>query len=81
MRIERTPRGFFCVVHPAYAGKNEGEEIRVIQESSAIGDYEDSMVKPGSSFLWVGENVHLNREEVEQLVGLMNFWLKTGRLG
>ena len=52
----------------------------MIQESSAIGDYENSFQKPGSSFLWVGENHHLNREEIKELVERMEYWLKSGRL-
>lgn len=41
---------------------------RLIQESSAVGDY-----------LWVGDH-HLNREEVTELITRMQHWLKTGRL-
>jgi len=78
MKAEKTPRGFVIVTHKKYTEPNKNE--RVIQESSAIGDYENSFQKPGSSFLWVGENHHLNREEIKELVERMEYWLKSGRL-
>ncbi len=53
---------------------------RLIQESSAIGDYEDSEDNVGSSYLWVGNDHHLNREEVSLLVHIMSSWLIDGRL-
>ena len=53
---------------------------RVIQESSAIGDYSDALDNPGSSFLWIGEDHHLNREQVDFLVKAMQHWLDHGRL-
>ena len=49
-------------------------------ESSAVGDYDDSVDRPGSSFLWFGDHHHLNREEVSELVGFLQHWLDTGRL-
>jgi hypothetical protein len=65
-------------MHPNYLEPHE--ETRLISESSAIGDYRDSLRCPGSSFQWVGENHHLNREEVKELVGRMQEWLKKKRL-
>jgi len=56
------------------------EIFTLIQESSAIGDYEDAFDKPGSSFLWVGRYHHLNRMEVAELIERMQHWLDTGRL-
>jgi hypothetical protein len=53
---------------------------RLIQESSAIGDYEDSFDCPGSSYLWVGDDHHLDREEVAELIENMQHWLDNGRL-
>lgn len=38
------------------------------------------MDNPGSSFLWVGNDHHLNREEVTELVSRLLWWLKTGHL-
>ncbi len=79
MKAEKTERGFIVVTHEKYQNKH-GEMTRLIQESSAIGDYEDSFDRPGSSYLWVGQDHHLNREEVAELVTRMQHWLKTGRL-
>ena len=54
--------------------------MRLFQESSAKGDYEDSLDRPGSSFLWIGRNHHLNREEVAEFVKHLQRWLDTGSL-
>jgi hypothetical protein len=78
MRIEKTERGFTVIIHPGY--KNESEDARLVQESSAIGDYDDSLDKPGSSFLWIGGNHHLNREEIRELIERLECWLTSGRL-
>lgn len=79
MRGVKTSRGFVAVEHEKYQN-TPGEFTRLIQESSAVGDYEDSFDKPGSSFLWVGSDHHLNRDEVQELVSRMQHWLKNGRL-
>lgn len=73
-----THRGFIAVMHEKYA--EQGEMTRLIQESSAIGDYPESLIIPGSSYLWVGRDHHLNREEVAELITRMQHWLKTGML-
>lgn len=79
MRADKSDRGFVSVYDGKY--QNEcGKYTRLIGESSAIGDYDDSMDKPGSSFLWVGTDHHLNREEVRELIQRMEHWLATGRL-
>lgn len=78
MRLEETGRGFEIVLHDDYAGN--GSESRLVQQSSAILDYEDSLGHPGSSALWVGKDHHLNREEVEHLVERLSRWLETGSL-
>lgn len=77
MKVEQSDRGFRYVYYPSYT---EGNPIRLVQESSAIGNYEDSFDRPGSSFLWIGSSHHLDREEVRELVDIMQSWLKTGRL-
>lgn len=78
MRVKKTERGFRMVVHETYPP--EGKESRIVQESSAIGDYDDSLSKPGSSYLWVGDHHHLNRQEVEELMKHLHCWLLTGNL-
>ncbi len=72
-------RGFTVLEHPVYAADPSRSE-RLIQESSAVGDYENSLDMPGSSFLWVGADHHLNREEVLELICHMKRWLNKGRL-
>lgn len=79
MKTENTNMGFVVVTHEKYQNK-PGKMTRLIQESSAIGDYEDSFGRPGSSYLWVGQDHHLNREEVAELIARMQYWLETGRL-
>ena len=78
MKAHKTDRGFVRVEHPAYVDSSRSELL--VGESSAIGDYEDSWDTAGSSFLWVGEHHHLNREEVAELIRRMQQWLDLGRL-
>ena len=79
MKAEKTGRGFIIVTHEKYQNK-PGEMIRLIQESSAVGDHEDSFDMPGSSFLWVGEDHHLDRDHVVELISRMEYWLENKRL-
>lgn len=79
MRTTGTIRNFRIVIHNKYASEPE-KDTRLVQESSAVGDYEDSWNKPGSSFLWIGEDHHLNREEVSELIEKLQFWLDNKRL-
>ncbi len=79
MKAKKTERGFVIVEHEKYQN-TPGEMKRLIQESSAIGDYEKSFNNPGSSYLWIGQDHHLNREEVRELINRMQCWLETGKL-
>lgn len=38
-----------------------------VQMSSAVGDYDDSLSRPGSSYLWIGDD-HVDREGVGSLI-------------
>lgn len=78
MKVEKTDRGFDVIVKDTYA--NEPQPARLLGQSSAVGDYEDSWTKPGSSFLWFGDKHHLNREEIAELIDHLNCWLNTGSL-
>jgi hypothetical protein len=52
-----------------------------LQQSSAIGDYPDALDRPGTSLVWLGtghDRMHLNREQVEWLIGRLQNWLDTG---
>ena len=75
-----TERGFQLVANAGYPPNADNKTARVVQQSSAIGDYEDSYDRPGTSFLWMGESLHLDREEVAEVVEYMQTWLKTGKL-
>lgn len=79
MKVSRTGRGFVMITQEKYQNQ-PGEMTRLVQESSAIGDYDDAMNNPGSSYLWIGNDHHLNREEVGKLIEHLQFWLDTGRL-
>ena len=78
MNLTKTQRGFGLLLHPR-RNEPEGGEIRLLQESSVIGDYPDSFDKTGSSCLWVGADHELNREEVTELVEHLQRWLATGK--
>ncbi len=78
MKIEKSNRGFTSLTHEPYTKPDA--DNRIVTESSAIGDYPDSFDKPGSSFLWFGFVHHLNREQVAEVVGHIQRWLKTGSL-
>ena len=83
MKITKSERGFEFLDHPNYLPNpltRKNELSRVVSQSSAIGDYDDSFSRPGSSFLWVGEHHHLNREEVATLVKHLRAWMRTGSL-
>ena len=77
MRLDTTERGFACIEHQTYLG---GGTLRLALESSAIGDYPDSLSKPGSSYLWLGDHFHLDREDIAELVVHLERWLETGSL-
>ena len=78
MNIVISERGFRFLMHDHYPPN--GEESRVCAESSIIGNYDDAFDKPGSSALWIGDEIHLYREEVVQLRDALTCWLETGRL-
>lgn len=77
--MTKTPRGFEKVTFEDTAGSYFS-----VQQSSAVGDYDDSLSRPGTSFLWIGpetgNRMHLNREQVDWLAKGLNYWLKTGSL-
>ena len=78
MKTEKTSRSFIIVEEEKY--QNEPDEFtRLIQESSAYGNYKHSDI-PGSSFLWIGQDHHLNREQVKELIKHLKYWLRHKRL-
>lgn len=111
---KKTNRGFDLIkFEDAY-----GNECS-LQQSSAVGDSDDAIDNPGSSFIWLGiddskpsvmksqaramglelppgevsgwmpyqipkevlihTRMHLNRQQVEELVCQLNQWLQTGK--
>jgi len=78
MIIQTSGRGFISVMSPSYLPPYE--KMRLISESSAIGNYDNSIDNPGSSYLWIGQDHHLNREEVAELIEYMRHWLEHGKL-
>lgn len=65
--VKKTQRGFEYV---------EGCGVRLLQ-SSAIGDYEDSVDRPGTSFVWVGDRP-LSRAQAAALGAHLMRWVATG---
>lgn len=88
MRYEISDRGFRRIVATVYGGQNnlafEPDDTDpvalLVAEASTVGDYPDSLDRPGSSFLWVGEYHHLDRNQVAELAAALNHWLESGRL-
>ncbi len=77
MKVEKSERGFEFLMHKGYP---DPASTRIASESSVIGNYEDSMDIPGSSYLWIGDNHHLNRAEVQQLIHHLTHWVQHGTL-
>lgn len=79
MRDTVTERGFELVTHEIYPPMNDGDgkpiTKRLVQQSSAA-----IYMQPGSSYLWIGDDFHLNRVQVRGLRDRLTRWLKTGRL-
>lgn len=79
IKVEDTGRGFGVIMWPDY---ESGEMWRLVQESSAIdfsGKNENNGV-PGSSFLWMGDKHHLDREAVKDLIQHLQHWYDHGDL-
>jgi hypothetical protein len=79
MKLETTDRGREIVMDYGNLLR-EIPPIGLAQQSSAIGDYPDAMDRPGTSFLWIGERHHLNREQVAELSKRLQAWVKTGSM-
>lgn len=78
MEVEVSDRGFERIRVQRYTSPFTA--IRLVGQSSAIGPYSDSYERPGASFLWIGDDHHLNREQVSELVSHLSAWLETGSL-
>mgnify|MGYP001602325901 CR=1 FL=1 len=79
MKLRKTQRGFQIIEF-----KDANDKECSLQQSSAIGNYDDSFDKPGSSLVWLGkgeERMHLTREQVSDLIGSLKMWQETGSFG
>ncbi len=81
MHMSTSARGFRQLSHETYPSNPSAPTKRLVSESSAIGNCADAWKRPGSSYLHVGDNHHLDRGEVRVLVSCLQHWLDTGRLG
>lgn len=80
MKVTTSPSGFPWIEWPVHPGCG-GSPERLVQQSSMIDfEVEGGLEKPGSSYLWIGAEHHLNRAEVAELVTHLQAWLATGRL-
>jgi hypothetical protein len=76
MKITTTARGFERIDFKDRCGDDCS-----LQQSSAIGDAENAGDRPGSSFIWLGadaDGMHLDRQQVRELIKHLEAWLKTG---
>lgn len=76
--FETSVGGFRMITEDVYA---ENKRSTLMLESSAIDpDLEGSFNKPGSSYLWIGDDFHLNRAQVRQFIICLEYWMKNKRL-
>jgi hypothetical protein len=74
----KTPRGFQLITF-----SDHFQQKCVLQQSSAIDDTERGFNSPGSSYVWLGiagQQMHLHREHVQELVTVLKGWLLDGKL-
>lgn len=74
----KTLRGFPQLVHPTH--KNPDVPTALLEQSSMIDFSQPDSQTPGTSYLWVGKDHHLNRAEVQELVVHLQRWLDKGHL-
>lgn len=76
---QKSPRGFQFLT---FVDAN-GLECELLQ-SSATDNTERGLNQPGSSFVRLGREgagrMHLHRDHVKELIGVLDGWLKTGSL-
>lgn len=69
--VEKTSRGFQIIKF------NDRYDNPCYLQQSSLADY----MQPGSSAVWLGlqsASMHLDRDQVELLVEVLNHWLETG---
>lgn len=83
MKVSKTHMGFEVIMMPEVIRMPDrltGEVTRIVQQSSALGEAEDAIDRPGSSYLWLGESHHLDVDEVVSLIRNLENWVATGSL-
>jgi hypothetical protein len=80
MKVTTSPNGFECVPCGSFQPNwfDDPKCLYVLRTSGAVGHYADSKERPGTSYLWVGNRFHLDREQVAELIAHLQAWLKTG---
>ena len=74
--VEHTPRGFEVI----YFDDHNNQACR-LQQSSATGNREEDIERPGTSFVWLGAadySMHLNRQQAAAIAKLLSRWVATG---
>ena len=84
MKRKVSNRGFASIT---LTTEHEPTDSIRIKESSHIGGYGDAVDNPGSSGLWIRTDedyedgpILMNREEVQDLVDVLQNWLENKRL-
>lgn len=80
MKVTKSERGFEFLEHDVYPPDADELYSRLASQSSALDMEYEGNAQPGSSYLWIGQNHHLNRKQVEQFVAHLQSWLETGQL-
>ena len=71
------------VEHSAYPPswvEHKLEDKRLVQESSVRADHKTQFNAPSAAYLWLGDNHHLDRDEVVNLISHLKRWVDTGTL-
>lgn len=79
-KCKQTSRGFQIITF-----NDANEKECELQQSSALDDTDRGRQAVGSSYVWLGvgdysERMHLHREQVQELIQVLNGWLRDGKL-
>ena len=77
--VKEDGRGYRWVDFPNDGTKTDPKKQNdmIVGEASAISTkYDDAFDNPGSSFLYIGRQHRLDREEVKQLIDVLKYWLE-----
>ena len=77
MELKESPGGWRYIEHELHDGKTIQ---RLLAESSTVGHDDDSLDNPGSSYLLIANEFHLNRAQARFLAITIFDWLINKRL-